>query len=214
MAALLAALITLAAATPAPLEPQSTLTLRKAQQSLRAGDVRRGLAILDSLVMSDGVSVALEEPSAMEPAVARGLETWNAALGERPFRLRPAGADADVTVRFVRSLAERGEDVQGFVEASRELSWSRSYHSYRLRATIYVCDNVEGRPLRAEEVTSVVAHEAGHLLGLADVAREDRLMGPMVVGYPQPGPAPEETDAVRAYRTLVRRSYPKAVDKR
>lgn len=191
------------------LEPQATETLRVARQSAVSGNRGRACAALDSLVFPEGVSVAMEAPGAMEPSVERGLEAWNAALGERTFRMRPGGSAADVIVRFVPSLDERGSDVQGFVDAMRTLRWGSSSHEYRLKATIYVRDNVEGRPIRADEVVNVVAHEAGHLLGLADVGREDRLMGPMVVGRPKSGPLPEEVAAVRDYRSLIRQSYPK-----
>lgn len=208
--------LTLAALPPslAPLEPQATGSLRQAQRSLREGEVRRGMAILDSLLMSDGVTVAMEVPVGLERSVARGFEAWNAVLGERAFRLLPPGSPADVKVRFVRSLADHGDHVQGFVEATRDLSWSPRSHSYRLKSTIFVRDNADGRALCPDEVTAVVAHESGHLLGLADVERDDRLMGPMSLGSPMPGPMPDEVEAVRAYRTLLRQSYPKQVDKR
>ena len=192
----------------APIESQSVEALRVARRNAVSGNRGRACAVLDSLVFPDGVTVAVEAPGAMEPSVWRGLDSWNSALGERTFRLRPSGTAADVTVRFVPSI-DRGGDVQGFVDITRTLRWSSSTHEYRLKATIYVRDNVMGRPIRADEVVNVVAHEAGHLLGLADVSREDRLMGPMVVGRTKAGPLPEEVDAVVDYRTLVRQSYPK-----
>jgi hypothetical protein len=52
------------------------------------------------------------------------------------------------------------------------------------------------------------------LLGLADVRRDDRLMGPMTIGYPHSGPHPSEVAAVLDYRTSIRDSYPKQVDRR
>ena len=208
MLTLLAA-VALGGATAAPLEAQSLDALRQAQRNMASGKRGRGLAELDGLVMSDGVTVALETSDAMEPFVARGLDAWNDALNERPFRMRPAGSPADVTVRFVPSLDAAGGDVQGMVTATRQMSWRRRDHGYRLHGVILVRDNVEGRPLRPEEVVNVVAHEAGHLLGLADVARRDRLMGPLVVGHPRPGPEPEEVEAVQAYRGTIRRSYPR-----
>lgn len=199
----------LGGATAAPLEGQSLDALRQAQRNVVSGKRGRGLAELDSLVMRDGVTVSLETPGAMEPSVRRGLEAWNAALGERPFRMLSPGSAADVTVRFVPNLDSEGGDVQGMVTATRQMSWSSRDHSYQLRGVIYVRDNVEGRPLRPEEVVNVVAHEAGHLLGLADVRRRDRLMGPLVVGRPRSGPEPEEIEAVQDYRDLIRQSYPR-----
>ena len=209
---MLAFLATVAFATNAavPLETQCADSLRDARRNVAAGKRGRGLATLDSLVMRDGVSVSLEAPSTMEASVASGIEAWNAALGERAFRLKPAGTEADVTVRFVRNLDAMGGDVQGMVDASREIFWSARTHSYRLRGTISIRDNVEGRPLRPEEVTNVVAHETGHLLGLADVPNEDRLMGPMVVGRLKAGPTSREAATVRDYRAMIRRCYPKA----
>ena len=208
---MLALLVSVAFAANAavPLETQSADSLRDARRQVVSGKRGRGLATLDSLVMSDGVTVSVESSNAMEPSVARGIEAWNDALKERAFRMKPAGTTADVTVRFVRNLDAMGGDVQGMVDATREISWSERTHAYRLKATIYVRDNVEGRRLRPEEVTNVVAHETGHLLGLADVQQENRLMGPMVVGHPKSGPTPEEAVAVCGYRAMIRRCYPK-----
>lgn len=207
MLTLLAA-VALTGAPAAPLERQCLDALRQAQRNVVTGKRGRALAELDSLVMSDGVTVSLEATGTMEASVYRGLDAWNASLGERPFRMLVAGSPADVTVRFVSSLDSVGGDVQGMVTATRQMSWSNRDHAYKLHGVIYVRDNVEGRPLRPEEVVNVVAHEAGHLLGLADVRRHDRLMGPMVVNHPRSGPEPEEIAAVQDYRTLVRQSYP------
>lgn len=214
MPAFLAAMVALATNTTAPLEAQATSALMTAQRCLRGGDRGRGLATLDSLIFSNGVTVSLERPSAYRESVEEGLQVWNEELGEDVFRMRPAGEKADVVVKFVRSLDGEGFDVQGMVEASRELSWSNRDRDYRLRSTIFVRDNANGRRLRNDEVMAVVAHEAGHLLGLADVRRDDRLMGPMTIGYPQFGPHPSEVAAVLDYRSSIRDSYPKAVDKR
>ena len=207
--ALFAAMLTLGATPAAPLEGGVTSALVRARRDLSGGDRGRALATLDSLLFDGGLTVAMEAPGAMEPAVTKGLGAWNAALGETAFRNLLPGSTAQVTVRFVRSIDEEGADVQGFVRASREMSWCRTSHSYKVHATILVRDNVDGRPLRPEEVTNVVAHEAGHLLGLADAPRDDCLMGRMVVGRPLSGPTEGEVDAVRSYRGLIRQSYPK-----
>ena len=207
MLALLASVV-LAAGDAVPLESQCAESLREARQNVASGRRGRGLATLDSLVMKDGVTVAIEASGASEACVVRGIQTWNDALGEDLFRRRSSGGSADVTVRFVRSLSAMGGDVQGMVQADREITWSERTHSYRLKGTIFVRDNVDGRPLRADEIVNVVAHETGHLLGLADVPGRDRLMGPMIVGSPKCAPRPEEAETVRAYRALVRRCYP------
>ncbi len=214
MVAFLAALVTFSGASSVPFETQSIDALRNAKKVLRKGDFGRGLATLDSLLFRDGVSVALEAPNDLDASVERGLEVWNEQLGEKTFHFVPAGESADVRVKFVRSLDAEGADVQGMVEASRELSWSDRDRSYKLRATIFVRDNIDGRPLRADETVSVVAHEVGHLLGLADVSSRDRLMGPLVIGYPHAGPTRDESAAVRSFRSSIRDSYPKRVDKR
>jgi hypothetical protein len=214
MPAFLAAMVALATNTTAPLETQATSALATAQRSLRNGDAGRALATLDSLIFTNGVTVTIEKPGSYDESVAKGLDVWNQELGEDVFRLRPTGEKSDVVVKFVRSLDGEGQDVQGMVQAARELSWSSRDRAYRLRATIFVRDNAGGRRLRADEAVAVVAHEAGHLLGLADVQRDDRLMGPMTIGYPHSGPYPSEVQAVLDYRASIRESYPKWVDKR
>ena len=211
--ALLAAFVTLGVSNAAPLEPSATRAVQKAQRQILDGDLQRALASLDSLLFEGGVSVSLETASDMSPAVQQGLDAWNSSLGETVFRWKPTGEVADVTVRFVGSIEQQGADVQGYVRSTREMSWSSRSHSYRIHATILVRDNIDGHPLRMEEVTNVVAHEAGHLLGLADASHDGCLMGRLVVGRPLAGPLASEVDAVRAYRGMIRESYPKAVDK-
>ncbi len=147
-------------------------------------------------------------------SVTRGLDLWNESLGEKIFRFAPIGEEPDVTVKFVRSLEQGGGDAQGFIDARREMSWSDRSHSYRLDATIFVRDNLFGRSVHDDEVVAIVAHETGHLLGLADTDRDDRLMGPLLAGHPHDGPAEEEVAAVRTYRAAIRDAYPKRVDKR
>jgi len=209
----LIALATVGLSTSAPLEYAASTSLLSAQRQLRAGDRGRALATLDSLLFTNGVSVAIEKPSGFDESVAQGLDRWNESLGEKIFRFAPIGEE-DVTVKFVRSVDQGGGDAQGFIEAKREMSWSDRSHSYRLHATIFVRDNLYGRSVRADEVVAIVAHEAGHLLGLADIDRDDRLMGPLMAGHPHDGPADEEVAAVRTYRAAIRDAYPKRVDKR
>lgn len=195
-------------ASSALLDTQSTESLRRARQHAATGEVDHARATLDSLVMAKGVSVAIEAPSDMMLWAARGVETWNDALGERAFRIERAET-ADVTVRFVHELDKSGCGTQGRVEATRQTSWSGHTHVYRLNGTIYVRDNVAGRPVQPDEIVNVIAHECGHILGLADTNRTDRLMGPLVPGHTKDAPTAAETRAIQEYRDQVRQSYPK-----
>lgn len=138
----------------------------------------------------------------MSSTVSRGIQTWTERLGESPFAFTKSDKP-DIKVVFVSDI-ESGDDVQGQVHCLRQVAWGRKGSSYRIKGTILIRDNVDGRQLDSSEKTAVIEHELGHVLGLDDDENPSHLMGPFVAGQPVDGPTEDEVETVQEFRSEVR----------
>lgn len=204
----LAAVILLCAAIFVPasgLISDEASNVIRMQSPRTAGARGKQLATLRSYLLTDKVTVGLDpdEPSSWgTSSIARGIQVWADALADSPFVLAAPGEKPMVVVRFVDSIDGTG-DIQGQVEATRMLHWGSSV-GYKIEGVLQVCRSTGRRDLREDELTEVVAHELGHLIGLADVNECVGLMGPFVPGRPRLRPSREELDAVLGYRDQLR----------
>lgn len=170
-----------------------------------AGERGKQLATLQSYLMASPVTVGVEPGAGSDGqvnAIRDGLAIWSDALDDSPFVIAKAGTKPMVVIKFVRSIRGTG-DIQGQVEATRYLKWGPVV-GYRIEATMLVKETTGDRDLRSDELTEVVAHELGHLLGLDDADRCDGLMGPFVAGSARTKPSRAEVDAVVSYRRQLR----------
>ena len=169
------------------------------------------LAKLEALLMVDHVTVGIDRSSlptdahGYEDNVARGIAIWRHVLPDSPFvgahdsQTRPT-----VLIKFVKNISNEGGDLQGMIQAEHEFKWNGSQHTSKLTGTMYVVYRTEGRNLSGDEVSEVVAHELGHLLGLTDADTTTGLMGPFVAGSPRLTPSSSELNAVQQFRQQVR----------
>jgi hypothetical protein len=169
------------------------------------------LAKLEALLMVDPVSVGIDRSTlpavcgSFDKDVARGIGIWRNALGDSPFTLaKDSQSRPTVLIKFVKTISNQGGDLQGMIEAEHEFKWNGSKHTSKLTGTMYVVYRTEGRNLTDDEVSEVVAHELGHLLGLTDADTTTGLMGPFVAGAPRLAPSSNELDAVQQFRQQVR----------
>jgi len=172
------------------------------------------LATLQSYLLTQTVTVGLdpsEEADSKAICIERGVHIWNESLTDSPFALARPGQKPMIVVKFVNSI-DPGGDVQGQVEATRLLHWGSSV-SYKIEGVLLVRRTTGRRELREDEMTQVVAHELGHLLGLDDAEDCVGLMGPFVPGHPRLKPSREEVGAVVDYRLQLRDAIAKLSNK-
>lgn len=169
------------------------------------------LAKLESLLMLQPVSVGIDgttlpaKLASYQSGVEKGIGIWRDALADSPFaRSKDAKHRPMVLIKFVRQLPAQGGDLQGMIEAEHEFKWNAKEHLSKLTSTMYVVYRTEGRNLTVPEISEVVAHELGHLLGLNDASGPSGLMGPFVAGEPRLAPSATELDAVHEFRQMVK----------
>jgi hypothetical protein len=185
--------------------------LDKAQSAVATGDYTRALALLTGGVYTKGVTVGLDErglgPNREKArrALGKAVAYWDSALGDDcPIRFSQPGDLPDMRVALVDSIGNGGDEL-GLIEMKKSYQWSATKFGCTTTGKISVIRSFEGQELDGDEMAEVMAHELGHLLGLADVEESGGLMGPMDRSRLTAGPTQAEVAAVlevrRAYRT-------------
>ncbi len=200
------------------LAPASDLISAEAANVIRNlptdGGKGKRLAMLESYLLNSRVTVGLDPSDKSDgkvTGIARGIRIWEDALPDSPFVLARPGEKPMITVKFVNSI-DSGGDVQGQIEATRYLRWGSTV-SYKITGTMLVRVNTGRRPLREDEITEVVAHELGHVLGLDDAEDCVGLMGPFVPGRARLRPSDDELQAVVQYRDQLREAIARVNNK-
>ena len=118
--------------------------------------------------------------------------------------------EADVVIKFVDAIDERGADTLGLIKLQKSFRWSNSMREIKYKGTISIVRSAPGGRMSQAEVRDVTMHELGHLLGLADNPQVGVLMGPMERGKPLSKPTPQETDDVKSIRRILRQKLQQA----
>lgn len=197
-----AALLILAASAAAFSQPSAhsrTLEhLRLAEAALAQGDAAQAeaYAVLVSMPV-----ITYELPSGAAPqhvsAADKAEAMWERALhGSVDFQ-RVAPGQGSVRVRFEQEVILGGRQVAGRAIWSKTAQkWAMGGWSSLFSATVHVRTVHEGLERSEDELAQTLAHEFGHLLGLADSANPEDLMGPCVPGFRPAGPSYEEAAAL------------------
>ena len=140
------------------------------------------MALLAGGIYTKGVSVGLAESTLggnsakAHRAFTRAVGYWQSSLGgDCPIRFAPAGDIADARISLVDSIPGSGEEL-GLIEMKKTYGWMEAGHTCSTTAKISVMKVFEGQALSEDEMTEVMAHEMGHLLGLADVEESDPIV--------------------------------------
>lgn len=184
----------------AGISPKFSADLDRAEAALAAGDAAQAEA-LAGLVRMPVIRCELPAGATWEQkeAARRGFAMWTGALdGAVEFQLAEP-AQGDVRLVFSPQVWHAGQDVAGKAVWSRTAQkWAMGSWSSLLSATLHIRTEIQGRPRSVNEMAATVAHELGHLMGLADSDNMDHLMGPALEGQAASGPSPEEAEALKS----------------
>ncbi|MCU0316967.1 MAG: hypothetical protein MUC92_10275 [Fimbriimonadaceae bacterium] len=192
------------------IHPQFAQSLRRADKAFREDDYYLSLALLHGVVYPDGITLGFDETSLrgskakFTKATHRAMVIWqNAMDGDSPMVYAEPGAKPEITMVLVDTLPQ-GNDVMGLIQMEKKYQWNKRMFRLEQKITISILRSYEGHALTEDQMTEVIAHEMGHLLGLADVDEVGPLMGPMQIGKPSTDPLPREVQAVKQLRRVAR----------
>lgn len=169
------------------------------------GEVNHAMALVSGGLYVNGISIAFDSRGASgsaRRAFSRAVRHWQEALGD-DCPLRVSEGSASVTVVMVDSISKAGDEL-GLIEMKKNYQWSPQTYSCGTTAKISIVRAYAGSPLSEDELTETMAHEMGHLMGLADVDEVGYLMGPMDRSRLTNGPTSLEVNAIQEVRQAFR----------
>ncbi len=203
--------VALASNGPLPLSASTDTrnAIEKADAAFVDGDRQLALALYKGSLFPTELKLAVDQESLDNDdqyrAVYYALQIWDKELnGDLPIELVDRVEDADVVVRFVDSIPERGPDALGLIQLEKSYRWSKSMHTVKCKGSISIVRSAVGGRLTFSEMRDVVMHEIGHLLGLGDIEKTGVLMGPLERGKPLSRPTVAEVEDVKSLRQTLR----------
>lgn len=198
---------------PPEVHPSFVDTLDQAVAAKNSGENRKAMAMLEGILYPNGITVGLDYNSAgsylnsAKNAVNRAKATWDYQLdGDSPIKLT-SSQNAEITIVFTSKIPEASVDALGLIDLKKEYRWNRTRHEVTNSGTIYVLKSWDGESLSEDQITEIVTHEFGHMLGLGDVSHIGHLMGPMVKSKTTLEAKPHEVRALQMLRSYARSQF-------
>lgn len=185
--------------------PAWVKSLDRAAALADQGEVNHALALVSGGLYTNGVTIGLEtrgSSASSRRAFNRAVHYWQGALGD-DCPIRVVEGAGSVNVVMVDSISGAGDEL-GLIEMKKNYQWSPQAYSCGTTAKISIVRSYAGSPLTEDELTETMAHEMGHLLGLADVDEVGYLMGPMDRSKLTNGPTAVEVSAIQEVRRAFR----------
>jgi hypothetical protein len=184
------------------LSPITRTYLARALIDTALGEPTRGSTTAHYATLPEHTLVFIEDaPSPIQEASREAMHRWNSALGTDVFEETPLRGEAHLIIKFLPKIPSN-RSLAGRVTWNRTLP-AHSQGAY-LTGTIEVAlQKPNGGKLTPADVTRVLLHELGHVLGLKDQKNPDEVMGPVRAD----GKCPPITEReLRALRELQARS--------
>ncbi len=195
---------------PPEVHPSFIDTLESAISARNNGENRKAMAMLEGIIYPNGISIRLDTASAgsqlanAKSAIGRAAATWDQQLdGDSPIKLTTSQS-AEINIVFTNRIPEASHDALGLIDLKKEYRWNRTRHEVSNSGTIYVMKSWDGDALTEDQITEIVTHEFGHMLGLGDVDFVGHLMGPMVKSKVTLQAKPHEVRALQQLRAYAR----------
>ncbi len=138
-----------------------------------------------------------------QDGIRNAVDIWNAQMDESPFRLVKGDQKPDILVRFVDRIDD-ADHAQGLIQAERHFFWKGSTATARTDGTVSIRSTSLGQLMSEDEVTRVMTHELGHLLGLDDDHDGTGAMSDFVPGPGIRTPSRQEVEDVLQFRSMLK----------
>ncbi len=160
------------------LSPVTRTYLANALVDIALGEVSRGSTHAHLATLPEEILVFLEDaPPPILEASRDAMRRWNSALGGRVFLETPSSEKAHLTVQFLPKI-------KGNRPLAGRVTWTRTLPSPGSRAPLtgiieVALQKPSGSPMKPADITRVLLHELGHVLGLKDQNDPKEVMGPV-----------------------------------
>ncbi|CAN5459760.1 hypothetical protein BH11ARM1_BH11ARM1_18040 [soil metagenome] len=160
--------------------------------------------LIDRLTVGVDLSTLQQGDDTSIEGIRSAINLWNQSLGQPVFRMEPSSVTANIVVRLVNKVQGEGTDIQGCLQFQRNLTWNHIESTARVVGQVEIRDNLDDRYLTKSEVTRVMTHELGHLLGLDDSSDDTGVMADFIPGEGIKKPSAEELGSVTDFRKKLR----------
>lgn len=189
--------------------------LAYAKQDVSVGNANKAMAHITLVLLNRPLKIRADysgldrsKEADCKSALSGATGMWKQALGEESFTTVAPKESADIVIHFVNNLDQSGQELSGLVH------WKRSVYLYQdtsaaasTTAEVWIRTiQPNGKKMGVEHMRAAMAHEFGHILGLAD-SDSDGIMGEMDLARPAQYISSEEIQTLLGLRQEALQLY-------